>query len=184
MKTLIFNGSPRRKGNTAYLIERLKGKLRGETEVINCYGYFETGCIDCRHCRKEAKCVSEKWNALDRKIQEADNIVLASPIYFSNLTGDMMNCLSRTQVYWSARFIRHEEPISKKKKGGLILTYAGNAKIDISLTTARILLNNMNAKDQFTPVISDDTDIVESEDDEKAKKQCDELAAFLNGENQ
>ncbi len=184
MKTLIFNGSPRKKGNTAYLIEYLKDRLIGEVEVISAYESQIGGCIDCRFCWKNPKCAWPDWKEMDNKIREADNIIIASPIYFSEITGNLLKLLSKTQVYWSARILRKEDLFGKIKKGGTIITYAGHCDLPHPLKTARILLNNMNAREQFNPVISHDTDNVEARDDLEALKACEDLASFLNGSNQ
>ncbi len=49
-------------------------------------------------------------------IEECDNILIASPIYFSELTGALLNIGSRLQTYFCARFFRKEKPIKKAKK--------------------------------------------------------------------
>jgi len=49
-------------------------------------------------------------------IQECDNILIASPLYFSELTGKLLDVGSRLQTYFCARFFRNEEPIVKSKK--------------------------------------------------------------------
>ena len=48
MKTLIFNGSPRKKGNTAALIEALSERLGGEIKIVRAYDGEIRPCIDCR----------------------------------------------------------------------------------------------------------------------------------------
>ncbi len=181
MKTLIFNGSPRIKGNTAYLIDHVKGKLEGEVQVINAYGADIQGCIDCRYCWSHPRCAWPDWQAIDQSIREADHVLVASPIYFSELTGNLLKVLSKTQVYWSARVLRQEKLFSGVKKGGIILTYAGHCQLEHPLHTAKILLHNMNAWEIFPPVISGDTDNVEARDDGKALAECDALANFFNG---
>lgn len=49
--------------------------------------------------------------------RNAINILLASPIYFSELTGKLLDLGSRLQIYYSARFFRREEPVPKSKRG-------------------------------------------------------------------
>ena len=56
-KTLIFNGSPRRNGDTAALLRVLTEALTGEYRVVDCYREKISPCIDYRSCRKEKKCV-------------------------------------------------------------------------------------------------------------------------------
>jgi len=57
-----------------------------------------------------------------KAMDEADNVVVASPIYFGNLTGSLLNWASRLQFFWSSRNIRKIEPLSAKhRKGAVIL---------------------------------------------------------------
>lgn len=50
MKTLIFNGSPRKNGETAYMIRTLQENLGGDFKVVNAYRADIRPCIDCRWC--------------------------------------------------------------------------------------------------------------------------------------
>ena len=77
-------------------------------------------------------------------IQECDNILIASPLYFSELTGKLLDVGSRLQTYFCARFFRNEEPIVKSKKGAVILVGGGDGHIDKAYGTACILLHHMN----------------------------------------
>lgn len=49
-------------------------------------------------------------------IQEGDNILIASPVYFSMLTGKLLDVVSRLKTYFCARYFRKAEPIFKKKE--------------------------------------------------------------------
>lgn len=48
MKTLILNGSPRKDGDTAFLINKLISRLYGEYKIVDCYTADIAPCIDCR----------------------------------------------------------------------------------------------------------------------------------------
>ena len=81
-KTLIFNGSPRKKGDTAALIRALTEDLAGQYRVVDCYRADISPCIDCRSCRRVKKCVlPDDMQEVYAYIEECDNIVIASPIY-------------------------------------------------------------------------------------------------------
>ncbi|MDL2287036.1 flavodoxin family protein [Eubacteriales bacterium OttesenSCG-928-G02] len=96
MKTLIFNGSPRNNGGTATLIKELKINLAGEVEVISSYKSNISPCVDCRYCWTNDKCsLDDEMQKVYQLIDESDNIVIASPIYFSELTGSLLNLMSR-----------------------------------------------------------------------------------------
>jgi multimeric flavodoxin WrbA len=147
MKTLIFNGSPRKKGNTSSLVEELSRQLDGETKIIRAYDADVKPCIDCRYCWKNVGCaIKDGMQEIYGEIQEADNIVIASPMYFSVLTGQLLAVLSRLQTFWCAKYFRHEEPIPKKKKGGIIIVRGGDGELKRAEDTAHTLLHHMNAR--------------------------------------
>ena len=116
MKTLIFNGSPRKKGETAYMIKTLQEKLGGEFKVVDAYRARISPCIDCRWCFEHAGCaVQDEWQEILSFIEECDHIVIASPVYFEEVTGMLLAVLSRLQTYFSARYLRKEEPVPEKE---------------------------------------------------------------------
>ena len=62
MKTLIFNGSPRKNGETAYMIRTLQENLGGDFKVVNAYRADIRPCMDCRWCFDHAGCaVKDEW---------------------------------------------------------------------------------------------------------------------------
>jgi multimeric flavodoxin WrbA len=180
MKTLIFNGSPRKKGNTASLVEELVRHLDGEVRIIRAYDCDVKPCVDCRFCWKNTGCaVKDGMQAIYGDIQEADNIVIASPMYFSVLTGQLLAVLSRLQTYWCAKFFRHEEPVPKKKKGAVIIVRGGDGELKRAEDTARILLQDMNAK-QVGLVFADNSDTTPSAEDPEVLEAIRVLAEKLN----
>lgn len=180
MKTVIFNGSPRRGGDTEVIIQEMLKQLKGEVLAIRAYDHKIEGCVDCRYCWTHPKCSFPDWQEVDKAIREADNIVIASPIYFGEVTGAVLHTMSKIQVYWSAKFLRQEELIEKPKKGGVILAYAGNCDVNHPLKTLRIYLRNMGVVDLFDPVLSKDTDKVPASQDAHCLNQAGNLARFLN----
>lgn len=50
MKTLILNGSPRKNGDTASLIEKITEKIVGEYRIVDAYRCHISPCLDCRYC--------------------------------------------------------------------------------------------------------------------------------------
>ena len=107
MKTLIFNGSPRKNGETAYMIHTLQENLGGEYKVVDAYRAQIRPCIDCRWCFDHAGCaVKDEWQEILSYIEECDHIIIASPVYFEEVTGMLLAVMSRLQTYFSARYIR------------------------------------------------------------------------------
>ena len=102
MKVVAFNGSPRKDGNTAILINRVLKELQAEgieTEFIQLGGQQIHGCMACGTCRKiknkECKIVNDNVNLYIQKMAEADGIILGSPTYFSMMTPEMKALIDR-----------------------------------------------------------------------------------------
>lgn len=160
MKTLIFNGSPRINGNTASLVAELVQRLDGETTIVSAFDCNVKPCIDCRYCWKNTGCaIKDGMQEIYRAIQDSDNIVIASPIYFSELSGQLLAVLSRLQTYWCAKYKRNEEPFEKKKRGGIILVRGGEGKLTRGIQTAEVLLQDLNAE-TVGIVLADNSDAV------------------------
>ena len=105
MKTLILNGSPRKNGDTAQLLELAKAQLQGTYYVVSAYTADIHPCMDCRHCQKQFGCIfADEMEAVYTYLKDCDRILLASPIYFSELTGSLLNVISRLQPYFYARY--------------------------------------------------------------------------------
>jgi len=148
MKNLIFNGSPRKKGGTAALINELSGHLKGDISVISSYHADISPCVDCRYCWTKDKCViNDEMQKVYKLIDEADNIIIASPVYFTELTGSLLNLMSRLQYLWIAREYRHAEALSQKRRNGaIILVDAGEGhSIDAAISMGKRLLRVMSA---------------------------------------
>lgn len=148
MKTLIINGSPRKNGGTAALINEMKKQLEGEITVVDTYYANISPCLDCRYCWTKPGCViNDGMQEVYRQIDEADNIIVASPIYFAELTGSMLQWASRLQYLWISKSFRKETVISEKpRNGGVILVDGGDGFADTSLAMAKRLLRTMGAE--------------------------------------
>jgi len=104
MKVIAINGSPRKSWNTATLLKKaLEGAASkgAETELIHLYDLEYKGCISCFECKRiggesYGKC-AEKDDLTEvlEKVEMADAVVLGSPIYFGEVTGEMRSFLER-----------------------------------------------------------------------------------------
>lgn len=115
-KTLIILGSARKGGHTASIVEELKKNLEGEIEVIDTYRLKDVSpCLDCRGCWKTPNCiVQDGMSDIYKKIEEADNLILASAVYFHSVPGPMKTFIDRCQVYWAAQ-MRKDKKLGEKK---------------------------------------------------------------------
>jgi multimeric flavodoxin WrbA len=131
MKVIGINGSPRKKWNTATLVSKaLDGAASqgAETELINLYDLNYKGCVSCFACKlKTGKsyghcAVNDDLKAVLEKIEEADAIILGSPIYLGNVTGEMRSFLERLVFQYLVYDAKHTSLFNKKISTGLIYT--------------------------------------------------------------
>ncbi len=102
MKVVGFNGSPRKDGNTAILINHLFRELEKEgieTELVQLSEKVIHGCIACNKCfeNKDQRCAvkNDAANAYIEKMLGAQGIVLGSPVYFVDVTPEMKALIDR-----------------------------------------------------------------------------------------
>lgn len=104
MKVIAINGSPRKKWNTATLLEKaLEGAVSegAETEIIHLYDLNFKGCTSCFACKLKGgnsygKCaIKDELTPLLDKLKGADAVILGSPIYLGNSTGEMRSFMER-----------------------------------------------------------------------------------------
>ena len=82
-----------------------------------------------------------------RVTNEADNVVIASPIYFGNLTGSLLNWASRLQYLWVSRYIRKVEPLSTKHRKRVVILVKGKAaQIASAIFNGKDLLKKFRAE--------------------------------------
>lgn len=180
-KTLILNGSPRINGDTAGLIGKMTGRIGGEYKIVDAYRCSVSPCLDCRYCWENSGCaIRDEMQEIYEYIQECDNILIASPIYFSELTGRLLDVGSRLQTYFCARFFRKEEPILKPKKGAVILVGGGDGHMEKAYGTACTLLHHMNCRQIHEPVYSHNTNERPAVEDESALSGLDSILDFFH----
>jgi multimeric flavodoxin WrbA len=102
VKVVGFNGSPRSDGNTTALTNYLFGELQREgieTELVQLSAKEIHGCISCFRCfeNKDGRCAvtNDAANEYIEKMTAADGIVLASPVYFIDVTAEMKALIDR-----------------------------------------------------------------------------------------
>lgn len=156
-------------------------RLQGEYKIVDTYFLDIKPCIDCRHCWENKGCsIHDGMQEIYDYIQECDNILIASPIYFSELTGTLLNVGSRLQTYFCAKHFRSEAPIEKSKKGAVIVIGGGDGSIRKPYETACTLLHHMNASDILPVVFSHSTNIRPAIEDENALDGIKKIIQFFN----
>ena len=131
MKVIAFNGSPRKKWNTATLLEKaLEGASSqgAETELIHLYDLNYKGCISCFSCkmkngRSYGKCaVKDDLTPIFQKVLDTQALIFGSPIYLGTATGQMRSFMERLVF----PFLPYTDPpgsiFPRKIKTGFIYT--------------------------------------------------------------
>jgi len=131
LKIEIFIGSPRKNGNTYALVEAFdigldKSKIISEKSFL--YDYNIKPCDDCRACKTgKMECIiCDDMKELYARIDNADVIIIGTPIYWSGPSAKTKLLLDRLRPYYSNKKL-------KGKKAALILP-AGDGESDCDLT--------------------------------------------------
>lgn len=131
MKVLAINGSPRKNWNTGLLLKNaLDGAALGgaEVELINLYELNFKGCISCFACKKldgksYGKCaVNDGLRPVLDKVEEADALIIGSPVYFGMVTGETRSFLERLLFQYLVYDSNHSSLNTRKIPVGILYT--------------------------------------------------------------
>ncbi|MBF4510373.1 MAG: flavodoxin family protein [Aeromicrobium sp.] len=119
MKVVAFSGSARAGGNTALLLGRVLETLEAEgieTELVELAGQRAGGCTVCLKCRehRDRRCHGRRdaINACIEKMDEADGILIGSPVYFADVTPETKALIDR------AGYVARANPGMLARKAG------------------------------------------------------------------
>ena len=112
MNVLIINGSPRKDGNTAIAVEEMKKVFEKEgieTELVNIGNADIRGCIACNTCEK---------------LEKADGLVIATPVYYASANGTLISFLDRLFYSCSCdKTMKVGAAVAVARRGGLTATF-------------------------------------------------------------
>lgn len=96
---VVFNGSPRKDGNTTTILDMIARGAREHAANVDYQILFKMkymACQGCFNCRINKDCaINDEITAVMEKIKTADAIVIGSPIYFMQVTGPVKNFYDR-----------------------------------------------------------------------------------------
>lgn len=129
MKVLIINGSPRVNGNTAIALgEMVKifEKNGIDTETVQVGGMEIAGCKACGYCFKNGKCAIDDFvnRELSVKFEEADGLVIGSPVFYASANGTLISLLDR--LFYSTSFdktMKVGASVAVARRGGCSSTF-------------------------------------------------------------
>jgi multimeric flavodoxin WrbA len=130
-KIIAINGSPRKNWNTAILLNKaLEGAVAqgAEVELINLYDLNYKGCISCFACKRQGgksygECVcNDDLTPIFKKIEQADALILGSPLYLGTVTGEMKSFMERLLYPYLVYDEKSSTLFSRKIHTGFIYT--------------------------------------------------------------
>lgn len=140
MKVLIINGSPRVGGNTSVAVDEMVKTFSEEgvtAEVVQIGNQTIRGCIACGSCGQNGKCVfDDAVNEIAAKFEEADGLVLASPVYYASANATLIACLDR--LFYSSHFDK-----SMKVGASLVCCRRGGASATFDELNKYFTISNM-----------------------------------------
>ncbi len=183
MKALIIFGSPKKNGNCASLVKTFIDNFNGEVDFVYAFPNIKNeggvaACLNCTAC-KVADCVIDDDF---KKITKDDYqiVVIASPIYMSNLPGPMFNIISRLNYFYNSK-----KTLTTPKSAVLILTAGGtNCKplqgkdaVDLPIKQSKFIFNSIRAKlAEDNIVLSLKTDVLPAKLDNLAQEKIKDIA--------
>jgi multimeric flavodoxin WrbA len=150
MKLIAVCGSARKQGNTAKMLHQVIAGAKSagaETELVNLFDLNYKDCISCYACKlKNSKSfghctVNDELKPLLERIEQSDVIVLGSPIYYGNLSGQMRSFTDRLLFQYLDYGGKGTGPKPKNFKTALIATMNGNDEIYVKRGVKDTLVN-------------------------------------------
>jgi multimeric flavodoxin WrbA len=138
MNVIAFNGSPHKDGVVYNGLAAMKGELEKEgiaAEIIHVGHEAIRGCIDCRKCRELGKCVFDNdiVNQSREKVNNADGIILGSPVYYGSIAGTFKSFLDRLFVPGvNLKFKVGAVAVSLRRTGGISTFHQLNNYFNLS----------------------------------------------------
>ncbi len=133
MKVIAFNGSARKNGNTAILINRVFDELKKEgikTTMVQLSGKKIQGCIACYKCfkNKDRHCAvkDDVVNECIDKMLDADGIILGSPTYFADISAGLKALIERAGMTSMAN-----DDMFKRKVGAAVVAVRRGGAINV-----------------------------------------------------
>lgn len=135
MFVLGLQGSPRKKGNTNFLLSacmREAERLGARTHVVEVAKKHIRPCLGCGFCEKKGFCITQDDDMKPEiypLLREADVILMASPIYFYSVTAQIKALIDRSQALWSRKYkLNLTDPARNYRRGFMLSLGATRGK--------------------------------------------------------
>ena len=128
---VVFSGSPRKGGNTDLMADAFltgASSQRAKVEKIRLIELKYSPCIECGGCDETGVCIlKDDLTDIYPKIENADIVVLASPMFFYNITANSQALVERSQAFWVRQYVLKQGKVGGKRREGIFLS-AGATK--------------------------------------------------------
>jgi multimeric flavodoxin WrbA/protein-tyrosine-phosphatase len=134
MLVLGLQGSPRKKGNTRFLLRALLDEIEalgGRTRVVETDSRHIEPCREYTLCEKKGVCPikDDMHRDIYALLREADVVVAATPVFFYNMTAQLKALVDRCQVFWSRKYLlKLRDPRAGTRRGFLLSVGASRGK--------------------------------------------------------
>jgi len=158
-KTVLLNGSPK----TNSLSMRLAHELIDLKHVkrFTAYDMSMHTCTDCKRCMRMPGCIFDKDGATRfiEALDEADTLIIVSPVHFGSLSSEVVRLLSRLQTLYNGKHTRGD--VAPKLDKLIFITTAGadnDAMFEGAHLTYKILTHLFNPSEHtFTSLKNTDS---------------------------
>ncbi|MDR3114812.1 MAG: NAD(P)H-dependent oxidoreductase [Treponema sp.] len=156
---LVLMGSPRPRGVTATLVDCFVAQWHAQMQpedpvrIISAYELGLKPCIHCGYCKHTQGCTYDDFTPLDRAFQDADFLVVASPVFCLGFPAPLKAIFDRTQQYYEAKFsLGIQKPVGRPKYALFLVTFGspdprGAAMMEEQL---RLVFHLLNARLEHT----------------------------------
>jgi len=136
VRVLGIAGSPRRDGNTDLLLAEVIRGAAGkgaEVKTIVLNDLKITPCQHCDACQKKGQCrIEDDMQMVYRELEQADRIVLASPIQFTGVTAQVKAMIDRLQALWARKYVLKVPPLGNgRERKGFFISVGGRKIADL-----------------------------------------------------
>jgi len=134
-KLLAIYGSPSKTGSSAFLLNSFLKSINTKKIKIEKIFSFDKKikpCSSCGFCIKNGKCkIKDEMQPIYEKLQNADFIIVSSPIYFLHLPSELKKIIDRTQALWVEKYLRKKSFSKNKERYGIVFFVAAHSSKNI-----------------------------------------------------
>lgn len=154
MEILGLQGSPRKKGNTQFLLSAFLKAAEERGAVTRLVRVAERRIEPCKEfvvCETRGTCPirDDMDSEIYGLIRRAEVVVLASPIFFYNMTAQLKAAVDRCQVFWARKYrLKLADPLKATRRGVLLSVAAtrGKTLFDGMQQTAKYFFDAIDAR--------------------------------------